>query len=1129
MKKNRTYGLMDKIGLLKMITIMRFTIFILFLSLSQTFAVNSYSQQAKLSLDMRNVRLEDVLDKIEKNSEFFFMYNKNLINVDRKVDIQVEEKNVTEVLNMIFANTDISYSIKDRQILLINSSMDGKNEPINQQQKSISGKVTDSSGGALPGVSVVVKGTTTGVISDSKGNYSLSNIPGNAILHFSFIGMKGQDVAVDSRSTINVVLDDETIGIEEVVAIGYGKVKKSDLTGSVSSVSTKDLSDRTVANIGSLIQGKVAGVDVQAGQIRVRGVTSFNNTDPLVIIDGFIGGSMGDINTNDIESIEVLKDASSTAIYGARGANGVILVNTKSGKAGPLKVSFNYHEGIKTAAKKMDMLNASQYVDYAIDALTAAKMQVSDKLRSPDVRIDQTNWSDEILRTGQSRQADLNFSGGSEKSTFFISFNYGHDEEVYIGPSYDVSRITLKNQFNMTKWLKVGDNISLTYNMSQGAGPTSTTNFLPFEVALPYMAIKDPNNYWGYSKVNRTTDLSDAQNPVATSALSHPQRNSLGYKVNLWADIEPLKGLIYHVQAGITGGFSRYKIWNDQYDNNAGGTVPADYTEQSAYNIYPALEEYLTYGRKFKKHDLKVMIGNSWENYGTSGGIGIYGQGFTKNTVQNVMQAKTRSVLNDDYSKSAYLSYFGRLNYEFNDRYLITANVRRDASPRFASKNRWGTFPSIALAWKMNEEPFIKNLNLFDVLKLRANWGKSGNDAIGDFRYLSKVWTNGVYYPLGNSATPFQGATVVADASQNIKWETTISKSLGVDMAFLKNKLSINAEYFVKNTNDILFAVPRASSLGYGLVDAGNAIINAASCENKGIELQVSYKNNIGQLRYTVDANYTHVNNEVTSLGLGQPYLDSANRTEKGYPIGYLYGYVAQGVFMTQAQVDAANLGARNAALAKNPALTEGDLAKIYYQYSTTTAGDVNFKDVNGDGIVTDKDRTMIGNTIPKNTYGLAINLEYKGFDFNVYFQGVTGSDVFWYKYGYFQGMQNTLNVDTWTLNRWKSEADPGNGIVPRAVIGDPNQNNRISSMQIYSGNYLKIKQLSIGYKFPSYQVSKIGLTNLRLFVNGENLLTSSKYAGYDPEFSGTNINRGRDWNNLPTARTVSLGIQIGL
>jgi len=1105
---------------------MKLTVLAILLSFLGSWASQGYSQTTRLSLEAKDLNIEDFFRKIEDQSEYRFFYS-GKIDVERTISGRFENKLITEVLDNVLKNTDIKYEMKGRQIIL------SPLEPflsVEQQKKLVSGIVTDSSGASLPGVSVVVKGTTSGVITGMDGKYSLPNVPENAILKFSFVGMKTQEVKVGAQTSINVVLAEEAIGIDEVVAVGYGTMKKRDLTGSVASVSKKDMGDRTVSGIGALIQGKVAGIDVSRDKIRVRGVTSLNNTDPLVIIDGFQGGSMSTINTNDIESVEVLKDASSTAIYGARGANGVILITTKNGKAGPLKVNINAFKGIGTTPKKLDMLNASQYIDYVKEALTNAKILPTDRLNSPEVRKDVTNWQDEIFQVSKSTEINVDLSGGSENSSFFVSLGYKKGNEIYIGPSYDNSTLRLKNLFKIKKWIKAGDDVALSYFITRGATSTTTVaGFIPFMTALPYMGIRDANNYWGYTRANRYTDLSDSENPVGIVNLTHPNGTSFTYMANLWFEVAPFNGLTYRVQAGVSGFYNRSTLWNDKYEDSANSTHPSNYSENYGYSISPIVESYLTYKKQFGEHDFSAMVGNTWQNYSTSGGIGIYGETFTNETVKNVFQAQTKMIKNQDNAQFAYLSYFGRLNYQYNNRYLLTVNVRRDGSPRFAPANRWANFPSVALAWKMNEEAFIKDLNIFDQLKLRTSWGISGNDAIGDFKYLSQVWTNGVYYPLGSVEAPVQGATVSAAASQSIKWESTISKSIGVDMSFLKNSLSLTAEYFVKNTNDILFAIPRAVSLGYGLGSPASAIVNAASVVNKGIELQVGYKNHFGLLKYAVNGNYTHLTNSVTSLGLGQPFLSGISRTAKGEPIGYLYGHVAEGVFMTQAQLDAANQGARAAAKAKNPAITDLALSKIYYQYSSTAPGDVKFKDINGDGMVTDNDRTKIGNSIPQHTFGLSINLEYKGFDFNTYFQGVAGNDIYYGNYKFLRGMNRAINADAWVLDRWKSEADPGNGIVPRAIIGDPSGNGRFSSLQVYSGDYIKLKQLSIGYTFPERLISKLKISNLRVYATGYNLLTFTKYPGYDPEFSNSNLFRGEEINNYPVARTISCGIQVGL
>lgn len=1090
----------------KILRVMRLTLFLLFISLTQVIAVTTYSQSTRLSINLKNATVKDILYDIESRSEFYFLFNSKLVDVERKVDIEATNEHVEKILGKLFEGQDVGFSIMDRMIIIQPSSAVSKE--IVQQQKTISGKVTDSSGASLPGVTVLIKGTIQGTVTDTDGNYSITKVPGDATLVFSFVGMKTLEVAVGNQTSINVRMEEVAFGIEEVVAIGYGTVKKSDLTGSVSSISSKDLGDRQVSDIGSLIQGKVPGVDVAQGKIRIRGVTTFNNTDPLVVIDGFIGGNLGTVNANDIQSIEVLKDASSTAIYGSRGANGVILITTRGGKVGPLKVSINAYSGIAKAPKKLDVLNASQYIDYMTDALTNAGQTLSPKLMTPAVREDVTDWQDEVFRTAHNTEFDINFSGGSDKTKYFMSIGYKYNESIAIGPQNSTTYIRNKNDFNISKWFRVGNNFAFNYNTGKGQQP-----WLQYAILMPpYIPVYDPTQIGGYSYADTDTDRSGSYHPLPLSTLSHPESSSLGYQTNLWAELTPVKGLIYRIQAGVSGNFSRNKTWEEEF--RGGNRYRRNgVSEGSNYSFSPLIENTLTYKQLFGKHDLSVMVGNTWQNHAFGGGISIAGQDYANTEVKNVFLAGSRNISAQSAWNYAYLSYFGRFNYQFNNKYLLTVNMRRDGSPRFAPQNRWGTFPSVALAWKMHEEGFIKKLNIFDQFKVRASWGVSGNDAIGDFRYVSQVWTNGIFYPVGG--VPLPGATIKDNASSDIKWESTDSKTIAADMAFFNNSLTVTADYFIKNTNDILFTVPRPASLGFGLNFGGDAIVNAASVENKGFEIQVGYKGKVSDFHFLLDANYTNVHNEVTGLGLGQPYLANISRTDIGNPIGYFYGYVADGVFMKQSDVNAANTAAQ---------------AKGFptYQETSTSAGDVRYKDVNADGHITSEDRTMIGNSIPKHLYGLNITLDYKGFDFIAYFQGIAGSDHFYGDWHYLRGGTANGNQEAYVLDRWRSEAEPGNGIVPRAIMGDPSSNNRPSSIMVQSGNYLKVRQMSLGYTFPQSLTGKAGIENLRLYTSAENWITISNYLGYDPEVGGDNLNRG--WDNLPfpNPKSMVLGIQIG-
>jgi TonB-linked SusC/RagA family outer membrane protein len=956
---------------------------------------------------------------------------------------------------------------------------------------------------------VVVKGTALGIHTGADGTFQLE-VPGEAnILQFSFIGMKPQEVAMDGKTFIAVIMEEDFIGLEEVVIIGYGSVKRSDVTGSVSSISKDDFGDRQTTDIGTLIQGKVSGVDVSLGKIRIRGVTTFNDTDPLVVIDGFIGGNLETVNANDISSIEILKDASATAIFGSRGANGVILVTTKGGKTGPLKVNVSAYTGIAVTPNKLDVLNASQYIDYMEDVLGNAGQSLTPKLMSPEVREDATFWQDELFRTAHNSEFNVDFSGGSDKATYYMAIGYKYHESIAIGPKDNILYIRNKNDFNIAKWFRLGNNFAFNYTTNKG-----TEAWLRGAIGMPpYYGVYDPTNLGGYSNVNRSEDLTETPNPVPQSTLSHPVATTMGYQTNLWAEITPFKGLIYRVQVGVSGDFWHNKSWQDEYINEGVQHNKNGLTEGSSYSFMPLMENTLTFSHIFGKHNFSVMVGNTWQDYAYGGGISISAEEFENTEVKNVFLGKSRSIDEQTSWNYAYLSYFGRFHYQFNNKYLLTVNMRRDGSPRFAPQNRWGTFPSVAVAWKMHEETFIKNLNLFDQLKLRGSWGVSGNDAIGDFRYASQVWTNGVYYPLGDIPVP--GATIKDNASSDIRWESTDSKTVGTDMAFFRNSLTATVEYFVKNTNDILFSVPRPASLGFGLNYGGDAIVNAASVVNKGFELQIGYKNGAKSLKYSINANYTHNNNEVTGLGLGQPYLSGVSRTDIGNPIGYFYGFEADGVFMKQSELDAANADAQ----AKG---------YEYYQEGVTSAGDVKFKDLNGDGHITwEGDRKMIGNSIPIHMFGLNISLDYKGFDFLAFFQGIAGSDIYYGTYDYTRGGITARNQEAYVLNRWRSETEPGNGVVPRAVNGDPSGNVRPSTLMVSSGDYLKLRQLSLGYTLPSHITGKVGLGNVRIYASGANLFTITSFDGLDPEVGGENLDRGIDYLAYPNPRSVIVGMQL--
>lgn len=1133
MKKNRTYGLMENIGLLKMIKIMRFTIFILFLSLSQTFAVNSYSQQAKLSLDMRNARLEDVLDRIEKNSEFFFMYNKSMIDVDRKVDIQVEEKNVNEVLNKIFANTDISYTIKDRQILLINSSIDGKGESITQQQKSISGKVTDSSGGSLPGVSVVVKGTTNGTITDSNGNYSISNVPENATLQFSFVGMKGQKVAVGSKTILNIVMEEETIGLEEVVAVGYATQRKADLTGAVSVVKMDEMRTSPNANVMQALQGNLPGVKIGADgtpgtggvSIRIRGYGSLTNNDPLIIIDGLPTNNPADVTTlsqNEIESIQVLKDASSASIYGSRAANGVIIITTKKAKGGT-KVSLESRIGVQTLARRIEMLDAQQYGDMLWQALkndgkalthpqygTGPNATIPKFLENnPNVPAANTDWLREIFQNAITQSHTVALSNGSEKASTLLSINYLNQDGLMITTNYERFSLRLNSEYKLSKALKIGENLSLSRaktNMysSSGAFQSSTAMFAEALAQQPLLPVYNADGTYA----GPMSQMGDARNPVARLNQTK-DNNTIDSRAfgNIYADLNILKDFTFRSNLAMdyktTNGFRFEPKWTEGSRANTLNSLTLSDEEYTSW----VWSNVLNYNIKLNKiHQIDALIGTEAakfsRNFKTSSR-----QKFASETIDyQYLNAGEGTQSNSGYA-SVYtlLSYFGKVNYSLMDKYLLSATLRQDASSKLGSKNNSGLFPAFSVGWRISKESFLQNTDFISDLKLRYGWGRTGNQEIANYATFN-TWRSSTEYTSydinGTNTSAVPGYMVVQMGNPNLKWETTTQHNVGIDFSLWNNRIQSNVDYFYKKSTDMLIQPAVSAVVGEGAFP----YVNGADMENKGFEFSVGLKEKQGsEFKYNIDFNFDIIRNKVTKVN-GVSYFEANGmaRTLVGYPVSTFFGYIDDGLFQSDAKV---------AAHAKQPGAKPGL---------------IKFRDVNGDKVINASDRTYMGNPHPKFSYGLNLGSAYKGFDVSFFFNGVQGNDI--YTRSVRQRLDfynNNYGRSARVLQAWTPSNT--NTKVPILSTGNPGDVQRHSTYFVEDGSYLKLKSFNIGYTFAESLVQRAGIANLHVFLQVQDVFTITKYEGTDPELrsSSNPLAVGLDSNLYPMPRTFTLGLNL--
>ncbi|HNW56174.1 MAG TPA: TonB-dependent receptor [Bacteroidales bacterium] len=1108
---------------------MRNTLLLLFIAVLQVYADDTYSQSTRLTLNLKNVAVADVLEEIENNSEFYFLFNSKLVDVKREVSISFKDEKISDILHSLFLGSDVDYLVYDKQIILTPGDM--KELPASIQQKPrITGTVKDENGNPLPGVNVQVEGTIIGAITDIDGKYSIEKPGENTIISFSFIGYNPQKISASGMTSLDVIMTPDVKALEEVIVIGYGTQKKSDLTGAVSSIKMEELKGQSIVNVEQMLTGTVAGVNTISASglpggkltINIRGIGTLHNTDPLYVVDGVQTRDISLINPNDIESMEVLKDASTSAIYGSSGANGVILITTKKGKEGKPVLSFDTKLGIATHGKKIAVLNASDYVDYVLDL---KDNDVNDAFRSKLDwrRVDRTDWQDEIYQSAFQQEYNLSVMGGTSNVKYSLGAGYVDQDGIVLTHNYKRYSFRANTEFSFGKRVKIGENLTVSYSNASEA--PSGGNILLSTLRLPtYLPVLDPTNLGGYSKVTSNDDYNDAPNPVADLMLRDNKTHELRTFGNLYGTIDILKGLNYRTSIAVDLGRSDVNTFTQAY-SNANFTYPSILDETFSWGNSFIYENVLSYTRQFGLNDLLILAGNSISK--SSGRYySLTGSDFTNDQVR-VISAGTGKINNNGTgaNQSAKLGYFARINYAYANKYLFQANFRADASYNFAPKNRWGYFPAFSLGWKMNEENFIKdNFSFINLLKLRAGWGKSGNDLIDAYGYSAQVSSFYPDYIFGN--TPVTGSTIISLWNPDIIWETSATSDIGLDLSIFNDKIHFTADYFIKNTEDILVEYPMPSSTGIGLSGGseGSAYRNAASVVNKGLELTVDYKKiTQSDFTFTVSANATFIKNEVTSLGEGLPILsgdfhgNSITKTEKDNPIGSFYGYRMDKVYSTQAEVDADNQKAES---------IHG--AGSTYQ-ENAQAGDIRFVDADKDGWITDKDKTFIGNPIPKVGFGLALGAGYKGFDFSANFTGVYGNEIFYSDQYWLEGMTIPFNASVKIKDRWQKEGDVTS--IPRAASPDANQNTRISDRWVHDGSYVRLKNLSLGYTIPAdllKRLSSNSISNLRMYVTAQNLLTITNYPGFDPEInSGSNLAQGIDTSQYPQSKLFMLGLQI--
>ncbi|MBL3658701.1 SusC/RagA family TonB-linked outer membrane protein [Fulvivirga sediminis] len=1012
-------------------------------------------------------------------------------------------------------------------------------------QSTITGTVMDEeTAQPIPGVNVLIKGTSKGTVTDIDGSFTLE-AASDQILIFSFIGYMSQEVPVGNQTTFNISLGQDVETLDEVVVVGYGVQKKKEVTGAITSVGAEDLESLPINNVGQALQGRTSGLTIAAnsGQpgsaatIRVRGITSLNNNDPLWVVDGVVvdNGGIGYLNQSDIESIEVLKDAASQAIYGARAAAGVVLVTTKKGKKGGLKVNYSGYYGTSAPARKLDLLNATEYATLRNEAsLAAGKGIVYD---NPSEFGKGTDWQDAIFNNHAKRQNhEVSLSGGNDVSTFYLSFGYLNQEGIVVSDisEYERYNIRLNSTHNVAKWLKVGQNLGYSREKSIGLGNTNSEFGGPLSSAInldpltpvvvkddslmntaPYTnpgVVRDANGYpYGISsEVGQ-----EMTNPVA---YMQTRLGNYGWSDNIvgnvFAQAEPIEGLILRSTLG-----AKLSFWGDEsftpiyFLNSSTNTSQTSFNRGTNRKLDWNLENTVSYSKSINDHKFTVLLGQGAYMDNRSKGVNL--------TVFNIpvdnfddaslnFDVPVRSTAPGGYENipHAVSSIFGRVNYSFKEKYLFTATVRRDGSSRFSDKNKYGYFPSGSIGWVTSEEDFWPENDIVNFLKIRGSYGIVGNDNIGDFAYLLTI-SPGRNYTFGNSGAYSNGWSPDAPPNRNLKWEETSQANIGFEATVLQD-LTVTFDWYKKVTTGIL-QYPRIPAY-YGTV--GNTAKNAADMENMGLELELGYRKQLGEFNLSVNGNVSYLKNKVTYLNDGVAYLDGGEtfqsssypitRTAVGQPVNSFYGFKTLGIFQNQEEID-------------NYRNEEGKLIQ-----PNAKPGDFKWQDRDGNGEINEKDRDFIGSPIPDWSYGLTLSLEYKNFDFMVFGQGVAGNEIF-------QGLRRLdiikANYQTSALGRWTGEGTSND--YPRLVDEDPNRNfTNPSDFYLEKGDYFRIKTMQLGYSLPSALISKAGMTNARVYIMAENLFTFTKYSGYDPEIGGgvMSIDRGV----YPQARSFMVGLSVG-
>jgi len=1134
---------------------MKFSFIILFVSIVQASA-SVYSQTTRLDLKVENKSMREVLKLIEEESNFRFFYNDEFNELTKNVNIEVESKKINFILDQLLADSDVTYKILENNVVVLTPL----SNPISKQARKVIGIVTDAETGMpLPGVNISVEGTTTGAVTNLDGEYTIEVPNDDAVLVFSFVGYNTESIMVGNQSKINISLSADLTELNEVVVIGYGTVRKRDLTGSVISVGASKLEDRPYSNVLQSLAGQASGVQIVQTQgapglapsVKIRGASSINaGTTPLYVVDGIpledntttsssTGGSSASnmqfnrnplnfLNPNDIESIEILKDASSAAIYGSRGANGVVLITTKQGKAGKTKVEATYEFGISEVLRRIEMMDAQEWMEFETDArnnswatIVAANPEavrgnntiIPVEFSDPEwlARIgDGTDWQDVLFRTAYSHNAQLSASGGNEMTQFWISSGYLKNPGVV--DNFEYNRINMRANIRqkISDRVNAGINIGLSRVEDSSYGTAGKSDavsltvqndpIFPLYVETGSLGFKDPESIWNtfvkygfqlWHPYSLTREMTKNKITNVTTA-------------NTFVDWKLLEGLTFKTALNANVEGSDYtSYWNEGQNWGYSGWVNATGSLISLRSFNWAWENTLNYIKDFgTDHTFNALLGYTAQSQRID--YSDMTAGSFPNDLVQTLNAGIVSSGKTTAEEWSLLSYIARANYSYKGKYLVTAAIRADGCSRFGINNRWGLFPSAALAWRVSEEDFMQDLDNLNNLKARLSYGVTGNNQIPNYGAVGLLGYSS--YVSGSAVE--QGIYTNTFPDEDLKWEKTGQVNFGIDASILKQRISMVLDLYYSRTRDLLLNVPIPILTGFT-----STLTNIGELENKGIEFNITTRNLTGGFTWTTDFNVFANRNKVLKLGENDAPIDinvssATSRTAVGYPIGSYYGYVFDGVIMSQAELDSGE----------------------YPVWPGSEPGDPRVRDVNEDGVVNSDDRTFIGNYQPDFSWGMTNTFGYKGFELSVMLNGVHGNEIMNHHSRFLKSFNGDRNSYKSSYNYWRSESDPGDGQTFKPRVIQNTVQAQGSTYWVEDGSFIRIKNIRLGYNVPQSVLSKAGIGSLKLYVNLENVYVFSDYSNYDPEGStyqaGTLV--GFDYGAYPIPFVATAGINLG-